>query len=391
MFTINPTARLLLACAVALSWALSARSQVSRIVPGAVVPSTIPCNDEQAAQGEKYLQEHPQDTERAACLLDFYVQRLKAPDLRLRRLQLIRWVIENHPDIRLDAHLQNGLHLSTEDAVAYSQVRQLWLTQVKRFPHDAQVLSNAADCLAITDREIAAVWLKRAREINPGNETIVRRLANLYADAIIGIYETGPDLMPTSVDAMEAHSHFAKDAYQDARSEATLATWTGLAIHNWTRFLLARRITNVDYDTIAETLLLRAANLSYPNPTKIDALRDFYRDESHRPSSRITPRSAVVEMPPDKVSLMLTATSQAALQALANQKDTIPVRVGIVIGIDGHVWVSAAESPSFGQMALAAQNIVETLTYRPLRINDVAVRVKSTTTIHLKNSTPAAQ
>jgi hypothetical protein len=100
---------------------------------------------------------------------------------------LIRWIIKNHPDIRLVGHLERGLSVSTADKTTYSEMRELWLSQVSRFPHNGVVLSNAANALALTDRETAMNWLKHARELDPLDWRIPRYLGNLYAAAIIGI------------------------------------------------------------------------------------------------------------------------------------------------------------------------------------------------------------
>jgi hypothetical protein len=128
--------------------------------------------------------DHLQDTERAACLLDYYAQRLGWPELQARREWLIRWVIKDHPNIRLDGHLERGLSVSTTDKTIYSEIRELWLNQVSRFPDNGAVLSNAANTLGLTDRETAMNWLKHARELDPLDWRIPRYLGNLYAAAI---------------------------------------------------------------------------------------------------------------------------------------------------------------------------------------------------------------
>lgn len=66
----------------------------------AVVGVVLSCTDEQAATQEAYFRDHPRDTERAMCLLDYYALRLGWPGLQARRLWLIRWIIKNHPEVR---------------------------------------------------------------------------------------------------------------------------------------------------------------------------------------------------------------------------------------------------------------------------------------------------
>jgi len=339
------------------------------------------CTAEQANTQETYFHDHPQDTERAACLLDYYARLVPRPELQAPRMWLIRWVIENHPEIRLDGHLEQGLSVSTADAITYSAIRKLWLSKVSQFPNDPSVLLNAANALALTDREAARGWLKRARELNPSDQTIPRYLGNLYAAAIVGISETSPDLVPTSINLSEAQSAFAKQAYKEAGRDAILAAWTGMRLHYWTNYLRYKKICQQDYDFLAESLLQKAADLDFPNPTTIAALRDFYRDQKLKPSGRIEPKVAVVQESEREVSRRLIDSTSMFLQASVNNRPATPVKVGIVIGTDGHVWTANAESPTSGPVALMAQSKADSLVFLPLRLNGRPVQIRTTVTV----------
>lgn len=201
----------------------------------------LSCSDEQEAHWESYVGDAPQGLEMARCVLDYYLQRLSWPDLRLRRLKLIHWVVENHPDLKLGSHPANGLHVSTTDG-DYPRIRELWIGQANRFPDNARVLSNAADFLAVTDRELAAGWLKRARELEPHNDEIVRRLAMVYVYAIAGVSSTGRDLLPATVDPAIAQSGFARLARQEAERDPELASWTEMDLRSLGRLLERRRL-----------------------------------------------------------------------------------------------------------------------------------------------------
>jgi hypothetical protein len=332
-----------------------------------IVPGETSCSDEQAASQETYFRDHPQDTARAACLLDYYAQRLGWLALQAPRMWLIRWVITNHPGIRLDGHLDNDLRVGTREKADYSNIRGLWLEQGSRIPNDPVVLSNAANAIALTDRETAMNWLKHARELDPLDWHIPRYLGELCAAAIIGISETGADLLPTSIDPEEAQSPFARLAHKEAIRDAAVATATAQRLHVWTnypRYLKYESLTRRDYDPLAEALLLRAADLDYPNPTEIAALGDFYCDQRFKPSGRIEPKMAVVEKAYEEIAQRFTAS--AFLRPPASPSALL-VRVKILIGPDGHVWSARAENPLFGQIALMAQAKAESLTFRPLR------------------------
>lgn len=220
----------------------------------------LSCTDEQEEHWEPHVGDDAQGLEMARCVLDYYLQRLSWPDLRPRRLRLVHWIVENHPDLKLGSHLPNGLRVSTADS-DYPRIRESWIAQADRFPNNAQVLSNAADGLGVTERELAAKWLKRARELEPHNDETVRRLATLYSYAIAGVSGTGWDLLPAEVDSVTAQSRFARLAWQEAGCDPELATWTGMDLRSLGRLLERRGLTSADLDSRAEELLLRAATL----------------------------------------------------------------------------------------------------------------------------------
>jgi hypothetical protein len=301
---------------------------------------------------------------------------------------LIRWVIQQHPDIRLDGHLEQGLSIGTADKTAYGEMRELWLKQLARFPNNAQVLSNAAHNLALTDREAALSWLKHARDLNPLDGSIQVRMSDLYAEAIVGISETGPDLIPSAIDLSEAHSTFANMAYEEAGRDSTLASWTGMRLHASTNFLHYIKLSQQNYDLLAESLFLKAADLDYPNPTRMSVLRDFYRDQRAKSSGGIEPKAEVVDRSNADISRRITGDTGTSLQSRRQDRSAVPVKVEIVIGIDGHVWSAHAEEPASGQNALMAQFKAEQLTYRPLRLNGRPVQIRTIVTAMVDELTP---
>jgi hypothetical protein len=69
------------------------------------------------------------------------------------------------------------------------------------------------------------------------------------------------------------------------------------------------------------------------------------------------------------------------LQASVNNRPATPVKVGIVIGTDGHVWTANAESPTSGPVALMAQSKADSLVFLPLRLNGRPVQIRTTVTV----------
>lgn len=138
------------------------------------------------------------------------------------------------------------------------------------------MLSNAGRALWIGDREQALQWLRHARQLSPQDWTISQRLAHLYAYAISGVAGTGRELDITRLDTGEEQSSFAQLALREAEEDSNTAALTGMYLHYMSRWPFFRS-HQLDYDKLAETLLLKAEALDYPNPTKISALAVLFR------------------------------------------------------------------------------------------------------------------
>jgi hypothetical protein len=340
------------------------------------VASPPPCytqRENSESDWEAYLAANPDDTKVAACLLDYYAQRLNVTKLEPRRMRMIRWVVENHPDIQLQGHLEFGLRIRA-DTAEYPEIRELWRAQLDRSPGVVRILLNAAASLATADSELAAAWLSQARALEPENFAAVRALGQLYAGVIIGLARPGADLLPTAIDPSLANSPFAQRAWREANQDAALATATAIALHSWVKDLRYRKITDKDYDPLAEQLLERAQNLQYPRATLVSALRDFYREQAWKrgdPSEHLTPTSKIVDLP-----------SKQALDRLDLSRSAYAAQVGhfvceIVVGTDGHVWTSAAAREAPESSEKAVDGFSEGLVFRPLRLNGEPVRFRT--------------
>lgn len=328
----------------------------------------------------KYFAAHPNDLERIKCMLDFYARRL-LPDLRPYRMALIRLVIAHHPDISLENHLDQGLDVGTESGADYPEMRALWRKQTKRLPEDPAVLSNAGRALSIANREEAHRWLRHARRLSPQNWTISKRLADLYAYAIIGLAGTGPDLAAIRVDTSELQSSFAKLALQEAQEDSNIAAMTGMRLHSMSRWPFFRA-HQLDYDRLAETLLLKAASLDYPRPTKISMLTDFYFDQQAKASGRVDSEAPTVEMPTDE---MMKRLATPELLWSGKGRPSLSVRVKIVVGVDGHVWSASPIDPPTRQSGLTAASSAMGLSFLPRMVNGKPVRISTELTLKVEN------
>jgi hypothetical protein len=341
---------------------------------GEVLPSIGDADG--ARKAEARLQAHPEDIEPVGQLLDFYLQHWREADAKPTRLRWILWTIAKHPDIDLSGrHDPRGLLVNPDQQEDYALVRSAWLHQVSRNPGNAQVLANAARCLRLTERESAANWLKQAMRLD-ARGFFASDLGDVYADALCGISGMNPWEGPTSVNVPETQSSFARQAKEEAGRDAELAVRTGWALHLCSEALSAAKLTSTDYDPLAEQLLIQAANLDYPNPSKVPLLGQFYRNQEKKASGRLEPKWRIVDVSPDEEAKRLVEKPKRVSFTDKNFHSTVTLPVKIVIGIDGHVWKSEALDRSqlaAGVAAGSAQNWI----FEPLRINGEPVQVST--------------
>jgi hypothetical protein len=335
-----------------------------------------------AERAESDLAAHPENLDLAGQLLDYYLQHWQQPEVHAARLRLILWTIANHPDIRLAArHDPRALLINPDDSNDYAQVRTAWIDQVARHSvdaqaGDAQVLANAAQCLRLTDRELAANWIKQASQLHPRNFSFASELGDVYASAISGESGMNPWEGPTSVDAAETQSDFAKLAMEEAGKEPELAASTGWALHLVSEGLREAKIEAPDYDPVAEKLLVQAANLDYPKPAGEPLLSALYRDQKRKASGRLAPQWRTVEVAPEEQAARLVGGAKQVYFTDKNFHSAVTVAVKITIGMDGHVWkAEALGAPQIaGPVAAGSTN---DWTYRPLRIDGEPVQVST--------------
>jgi hypothetical protein len=345
--------------------------------------------DQAAAQrAESELASHPENLDLAGQLLDYYLRHWQQPDVHAARLRLILWTTANHPDIQLAGrHDPRGLLVNPDDRQDYAQVRTAWLDQVSRNSGSAKVLANAARCLRLTDRETAANWLKQAMKLDSRGGFFVSDLGDLYADAISGISGMNPWEGPTSVDAGETQSDFARLARVEAGTESELAARTGWALHQVSDALREAKIIAPDYDPIAEKLLIQAADLDYPQPGHSIFLVSFYRDQQRKASNRVMPKWRTVEVSGEEQAIRLVEGSKQISYTANDFHSAVTVPVRITIGIDGHVWkAEALGAPQIAGPVAAASTSM--WTYQPLRIGGEPVQVSTVVQVTVEPFVP---
>lgn len=334
---------------------------------------------QEATEAEEHLKSHPEDRTVVKRLLDYYVQRWQ--NAGSDRLRVVLWAIENHPGIDLDGvHDSRGLLLNPDDREGYQKARQLWLEQVRRYPDDPRVLENAAVCLRLTDRESAADWLKQAMSLNPARHgSIVMELADVYSAAIAGVSGANPWYGPTSVDPAESGSEFARQARLAAAENAELAGRTGWAVYLTTEALHRLKVSDADYDAIAEELLLKSAALDFPKPASLPFLGVFYERQESKHSGQIRPKSRTLEVAPEEQSKwLLSKTTSIGVTGEKTTMGPVHVVVDVIVGTDGHVWKALVKNAPSELIGSAASGAVKSWVYRPREIQGELVQVATT-------------
>jgi beta-lactamase regulating signal transducer with metallopeptidase domain len=103
-----------------------------------------------------------------------------------RRIPLILWLIDHHPESELLGDPSTGISPQLDGPNVYEDARNRWLTQVSLHPNDARVLANAARYGSPQEQ---LDLLRRARKLDPERRT--EPLARLYSLMLLWVNETG--------------------------------------------------------------------------------------------------------------------------------------------------------------------------------------------------------
>lgn len=332
-----------------------------------------------AAEAVQKLQRDASDVEVLRQLLDYYLCHWEQPEFQASRTKLILWAIQNHPDLYfVGAHNDQGLFINPDDKEAYAQARKLWLEQVKQYPYFPDVLVNAAHCLKLTDRAEAAKWLKSTD--NYGRLI----LSKVYADAITGVSGENPFEGITSIDVTERESAFAKYAIEDAGKDKELAARTGWNLHLISNEFRYGKLDSADFDALAEQLLLKSADLNYPQPVDVSYLDQFYRNQTLKPADkRVLCKVEMVHVEPEEQAARLVSSARTRFDRPL-LTEPVKVIVDIVVGVDGHIWEAAARNGSQETAGKAAVRTVAHYVYKPFKLDGETVRVASSVVVTLE-------
>jgi hypothetical protein len=354
---------------------------IATATPALCVAQQLPkdIRDLASAQAfERALQADPRNDKLAGDILDFYLGRWTDEKLHEARIHFLEWMIANRADIDVagSVHDNRGLLVDPDDKAGYARVRSSWLQQAARQPNNAHVLLNAARALRLTDREMAANWLKTAANYDTESTEYARTLATLYAEAIAGVAAMTPFEQPTRLDLAETKSLFARQVKEEALNDSVLGAHVGWAVHLISMGLLGNGIAEPDYDRVAEELLINCAGLDFPMPAKVPYLAQFYRDQALKVTHKIVPKFPEVEMKPKDEAKALVDHAKT----IQSEELTKPVKisVSVVIGMDGHVWKAESAESGTDRTTRIATGALLNWTFKPMRVSGEPVQVVTT-------------
>ncbi len=204
-------ARATLLCFGATSMWFSTAVDVPRLVAGQTNPPAgakefpFQMTAEQVAALEQELATNPENETARGRLLEYYgfkqmcVQGIRGGlptppecgdrDVQAvsRRILLILWLIDHHPESDLNKMAMVFPQLDGPNV--YEDARNRWLTQVNLHPNDAHVLVNAAGILGYPNTQEKIDLLQRARKLDPALGT--DPLAGLYSAILLSGMEPG--------------------------------------------------------------------------------------------------------------------------------------------------------------------------------------------------------
>jgi TonB family protein len=344
---------------------------------------------EQVTALEQELATNPENETARGRLLDYYTfnefctQAIRsglppAPECRdrdvqtgSRRIQLILWLIDHHPESDL---AKMSLMFPQLDPNVYEDFRNRWLTQVNLHPNDARVLVNAAGAVRGWQERIDL--LKRARTLDPAVGTAP--LAQLYSSILVSVNEPGlaaqvRNELQSSTDITLVGS-VARQVVEDAATKAVG--------HTRTSDSYALRILATELVTHAQTLEPQNREWS-----------DFMEGVNRLPVGSVPPaaETAPAGVQTIRVGGMVSkanlqespAPDYPPLAKAAGVQGT--VKLQIRVGADGHVKEATAIS-GHPLLIQAAKDAALRYVYKPTMLNGQAAEVLTDVEIVFRGS-----
>jgi TonB family protein len=291
-----------------------------------------------------------------------------------RRIPLILWLIDHHPESELFGDPSTWLSPQSDGPNVHEELRNHWMTQVNLHPNDAQVLLNGANAYDSLQEKFDL--LKRARTLDPKRGT--EPLARNYSTILVYVNETGTD----RIDPM-------KDPGLAAQIKTELQSSNDIALVG----LVARQVVEG----------AAAAVMNHPGNWNFAALRllatelvthaqtlepenrewsDLMEGVKQLPAGAVSPAAQAV---PATVQTIRVGGTVAAINLQQSSPPIYPpeakaagvqgtVKLQILIGTDGHVKETTTISGD-PQLIEGATDAAKQYVYKPTKLNGQATQV----------------
>ncbi|MFN0169703.1 MAG: hypothetical protein ACKV22_25040 [Bryobacteraceae bacterium] len=314
---------------------------------------------DEAARQEGLLAKDASLTQPRRLLLAWYTSHYQDARSRQPRIRHILWTIRNRPDLHLlDSR---SLRIDERDTGAFGEARKAWLEAMAVRGRDPFVPLRAAAALMRSDRETAARWLRnllrriepdarREEEVppppTPGGQwwswgfvkgDALRTLAQLYADAIVGVTARTPWEGTGPLDDAIARSSFALaarrelDASRDAQLLAETAWWLHLTCESFRR---ESRPPRDEFVPIAWAWLRRAESTGEAAWAVSGYMDPFQRYWSRLRPDLVPAAARRIQASPVKAVSTVPAVCPAGLNV---GPAGVSVNVRLIIAADGRV------------------------------------------------------
>ena len=108
-----------------------------------------------------------------------HIQPVNDPSVLAAKREHVLWLVRNSPEAEVLGRPEGAI-FGLFDPVGYSKVKEAWMTQLEGNPENVTMLGNAANFMALIEREPAIKLLQRAQSLEPSNPKWAMELGQKY-------------------------------------------------------------------------------------------------------------------------------------------------------------------------------------------------------------------
>ncbi len=305
-----------------------------------------------------------------------------------KRLRLVFWLIDHHPESELHDHITaSTFHMDRNtDRAIIEDANRRWRAQADQHPDDARVLGNAARALLGGDPRVGFDLLRRARKLDPKRWT--QGLGEMYALELVTDAEASGAGNPFKdpVLAAEFRNELRDSTDVDLLGAVARFVVTQAALRSLTDSSPSNGTDAAALKALATELVMHLQNLDPQNRDWSDLMEGVNRlPEVRRPLPK--PQPASETLPPAirigegvAAARLLEAPALEYPERAKAAQIQGDVKLQIRIGKDGHVVVAELIS-GHPLLTRPAMDAVSRYVYKPTMLGGKPVDVLTTVTV----------